>query len=359
MRIPWTFSLAFAVAFTNSALSYGAPNLTVRSNAVNLTDDASADISIANTGDSDLSWSMSTPAAWLFFQRLALSQHPVGTDSSVSVIKPGETFSARIHAETGGLPVGHYQATLRITSNGGTKDVAVSLNVQHVNLSGRWTGSLEMLGSSALTFGVSIDITQVGFLVNGKIDGRESPALATTLKRQATKVTFSPSSAVTTLGAMRIIAVDERQIAESWTLIAQMESGRRQTFAVVASNTGAQAEATVGVPYFSAAGGISFVILPTLNDVPYTPGDKFSFAVGHYGAVPELLTGTTNELSGTAELDGGWLQVPVGTKRSIRMFQITLQSPSLLTALVEIGYKGASNGGLDAVSRGRLTLRRE
>jgi hypothetical protein len=150
---------------------------------------------------------------------------------------------------------------------------------------------------------------------------------------------------------MHIVSVDDGPTVETWSLVAR----DKDSFLVSGSTTGPQGVAQVGTAFTSQAGGLVLQVLPSRNGHFYRSGDRFTFEIGHYGYSDQPLKGTIGAgLSAVFPLDGDLLHMPKGSTRSFRVFNIALESTDILTADVELRYKGLSDSDLVIADKLRL-----
>jgi hypothetical protein len=286
---------------------------------------------------------------------MALADYPLSNDKSANGLPQNATDQIQVCGRTDGLKPESHTDTITIRSDGGAIDVNVSLTSTVLNLNGRWIGALVRSSSALLASPtLGLDITQTGSDLSAQIDGRLSPAFATSIKKQAGIVTFERIAGSLAAGRMSVLAVDDGPTVEIWTFTSQ----GADTFEVKGSTTGPQGTASVGTRFDSKAGGIGIEILPSLNGHPYQKGDMFEFQVGHYGFAGPPLTGSlANGIAGTFSLDGPLLHLPTGSTRVFRISHFTIDDSGVLTADFELRYHGITPN--DIVISDKLRLIRQ
>ncbi len=348
---PWLLPIiallaCFGLVTEAATAAEAPPQLHLNVTSISFTD-ASADgltqkLTITNTGEGQLRWSATTNALWLNSGPYRVVDAILGNSTQASGLGPGQSVEVTLTAQTQGLKPDTYGEFFSVTSNGGVAKIPLTLTVSKLNLNGQWVGAFTRPDDMAVSSpGLALNITQTDATLKAQIDGRLSPAFATSIKRQAGKFGFENSEGSLSGGQLNINSVKESTVAEDWTLTA-LDSA---TFDVQSSVSGVKTQARVGEPFNSDTGGLSFTILPSKNNHPYQRGDRFLFEVGHFGYVETELNGSLEAgLSGTSTLDGKFFGIPEGVTRSLRIYDFTLEKSNVLIAKVEMRHTNLLNG---------------
>jgi hypothetical protein len=318
------------------------PTLVVGANSLSLNDTSSTSLSIKNVGTAPLRWTVSTTSVWLMSGTSRVADTPLTNQTDAIGLPPGQSAAISFAAETSGLKTGDHNGSLVITSDGGAKSIPIRLRITKANLSGFWVGALVRPADSLLASpGLALHIEQNAAALAAQIDGRWSPAFATSLRRQVGQIVFERTEGSLAAGDLQVDAVAESPTVEKWILTA----AAADSFYVQGSTTGPQGKISVGSPFVSKEGGISFRVLASRNGRPYRKGDRFILPVGHYGFVAERMTGTLQTgLLGVFSMDGELLGVDAGAVRELKITNLVLQDDNVLVGDFELRHRGLMKG---------------
>src|SRR5207248_529953 len=145
----------------------------------------------------------------------------------VDPLAPGTSVVLKLTADGAGLKPAEYNDAVKITSNGGVVSLPIKLSVTSPNLNGRWVGAFyraaSLLPAPALT------VRQSGTMLQASIDGRLSPAFASSIRRQAGEIVFEQGESGAAAGVLEVTDVKDLVAVEMLTVTANDERSFRVT----------------------------------------------------------------------------------------------------------------------------------